>query len=164
MSSLKDQLLKAKLVSKKQVRKAEHEQRQKRKELGREGIEQERARLRAELEEKERLRKEEQQHQERLRREEELARGGLQRIRSLVSGSDLGRVGAGPNAFYYKAADGRIPRVEISGAMAEQLEAGRAAVVELPGDPAPEVYIVPREVADQVQRIDPGVIRFWNRD
>jgi len=164
MSSLKDQLLKAKLVSKKQVRKAEHEQRQKRKELGREGLEQEKARRRAEQEEKELLRKEEQQRQEERRREEERARGGLQRVRSLVTGSDLSRFGAGPNPFHYQAADGSLPRVEVSGTMAERLEAGRAAIVELPGDPAPEVYIVPLEVADQVQRIEPAFIRFWNRD
>jgi len=60
MSSLKDPLLQAKLVSKKQVRRAEHEQRQKRKELGREGVEQEQAGWRAEIEERERLRREEQ--------------------------------------------------------------------------------------------------------
>jgi len=164
MSTLKDELLKARIVSKKQVRQAEHQERQKRMELGRQGVEQEKARRLAEQQEKERLRREEQQRQERLRREEEQARGGLQRIRTLVAGNDLCRHGSGPHPFHYLAADGALPRVGVSGAMAERLEAGRAAIVELPGPPAAEVYIVPPDVAEQVRRIDPSVVRFWNRD
>jgi len=163
MKTLKDQLLKAKLVSKKQVRKAEHEQRQLKKELGREGIEQEKARLREEREEKERQQREEQRRQEQLRREEEQARGGLQRLRSLVAGADLKRHGAGLNPFYFKASDGRIPRLEVSESMVERLAAGRAAIVELPGEPFAEFFIVPPDVAGQVLAANPEAVRFWNR-
>ncbi len=164
MKTLKDQLLKAKLVSKKQVRKVEHEQRKRKKELGREGIEREKARLREEQEEKERLRREEQRRQEQRRKDEEMARAGLQRIRSLVTGADLSKFGSGPNSFYFKASNGTIPCLEVSGAMAERLETGRAVIVELPGERAPEFFIVPPDVAEQVQRATPDAVRFWNQE
>jgi uncharacterized protein YaiL (DUF2058 family) len=164
MKSLKEQLLKAKLVNKKQVRKAEHEQRQQKKELGREGIEKEKARLRKEREEKERKRREEQRRQEQIRKEEELARGGLQRIRALVTGADLSRYGSGSNSFYFKSSKGTISCLEVSGTMAERLESGRAAIVELPGDPFPDFFIVPADIAEQVLRAEPDAVRFWNQE
>ena len=46
MQNLKDQLLKAKLVSKKQVRKVEHQERERQKKLGRKGVQEEKEHLR----------------------------------------------------------------------------------------------------------------------
>jgi uncharacterized protein YaiL (DUF2058 family) len=164
MQSMKDQLLKARLVDKKHVRKVEHEERERRKKLGREAIEQEKTLLKKELEEKERRRKEEQQHLNRLRKEEEAARGGVQRMRSLVLGSSLLKHGFGTEPFHFVASNGSLPCLEVSREMAARLETGKAAVVELPGERFPEFHVVPADVAEQVRRAAPDAVRFWNRD
>ena len=163
MKTLKDQLLEARLVTKKQVRKAEHEERQRRKDLGREGVEQEKVRLQREREERERRQRQEQRRQEQVRREEERAQAGVERLLGLVAGADLKKHGAGALPFYFHSSDGMLPRLEVSESMAERLAAGRAAIVELPGERFPEFYIVPTDVAGEVLAANPAAVRFWNR-
>jgi uncharacterized protein len=163
MQTLKDQLLKARLVNKKQARKVEHEERERRQKLGRVAIEREKALRREELEEKERRRKEEQQRLNQLRKEEAAARGGLARVRSLVLGSSLLKHGFGTESFHFVASNGSLPCLEVSREMAARLETGKAAIVELPGECFPEFFIVPPDVAEQVRQAAPEAIRFWNR-
>ena len=164
MKNLKDQLLKAKLVSKKQVRKIEHEERERQKKLGRKGVQEERERLRREREEKERHRKAEQQRQSQLRKQAEEALTARQRIAGLVAGADLLESGAGPRRFHFVASDGSIPCLELSDDLAARLEKGTAAIVALREGENPRVFVVPPDVAKQLSKIDTDSVRFWNRE
>ena len=164
MKNLKDQLLKAKLVSKKQVRKVEHQERERQKKLGRKGVQEEKEHLRKEREEKERLRKAEQQRQSQIRKQEEEALMARQRIAGLVAGANLLESGAGPRRFHFVASDGSIPYLELSDDLVARLEKGTAAIVELSEGEEPRIFVVPPDVAKQLNLIDTDAVRFWNRE
>ena len=131
MKSLKDQLLKAKLVNKKQARKIEHEERVRQKQLGKEGVRKEKALHRKAQEEKEQKRKLEQQRQNQLQKQMAEVQRTRLGIEPLVTGADMLLSGAGPRRFYFTAFDNSVPFLEISDALAIRLEEGSAAIVAL---------------------------------
>ncbi|RME44330.1 MAG: DUF2058 family protein [Deltaproteobacteria bacterium] len=162
MGSLRDELLKAKIVSRKEARKAAHEARVRRKELGREGIEAERkaAEERRKTEEAKRKAAE----RKRVRREQ-AARAEHERqnrLKTIIRNGMLPDIPSGPRRFYFVAMDGKIPFLQIAESVATRLERGELAIVEAPEFSPDGFVLVTREAAGKIAEIDPERVRFSN--
>lgn len=160
MGSLQEELMKAKLVDKKQRKKAAHEKRVHKSKVGREGLEQEKrekaARQKARQQEK-------RARDRRLDAEREKAReaeGGENRLRSLLAGATLQGFG-GPRRFCYVNRRNRVPFVEVSDDAAARLVRGELAIVESADG---KVGLVPGPAAREIAELDADSVRFWNRD
>ena len=163
MNSLKDQLLKTKLVNKKQLRRHEHEKRVKQKELGRDGVQAEKDLHQDELKIKAQQRQAEQQRQNRIRMEAEETKRGQQRIDELIAGANLLESAFGPRRFYFVDAEGKIPFLEVSESIAARLEKGEIAIVEVREGQHPGISLVSAKVAVKLKQLDPELVRFWNQ-
>lgn len=168
MKSLKDQLLAKKIVDRKQVRRAEHEERLRRKSIGREGLEAEQRKAREAAKAKQRdtrLRDKERESRrqaERQAREEE----GRQavRVEDLVASGAVREGIEGEQRFFFKARSGRVPSLNVSEAIESRLISGKAAIVEVSEGPTARWVIVGRATADKILAIDPEAVRFLNLD
>lgn len=160
MGSLQEELMKARLVDKKQRKKAAHEKRVHQSKVGQEGLEKEKLekerRRQAEAEAK-RLKDRELDAQRQQARE---AAGGDSRLRSLISGAMLqGGIG-GSRRFCYVNRNNRIPFLEVSDDVARRLVRGELAIIETEEG---KVGLVPGQAAREIAELDSEIIRFWNR-
>ena len=164
MGSLRDELLKAKLLSEKDVQRLKHEQRVEKKTLGREGLELKKASEAAERKREEAERRERDRKRE-LERQETRAREELRfKLRDLALSGQLRDGIAGTRRFYFVARNGRIPFLEVSQEAGKDLEDGRLAVVEVPAKAGPTQHVlVPREIAERMAALEPESVRFLNR-
>lgn len=166
MKSLKDQLLAKKIVDRKQVRQAEHEERQRRKSLGHKGLEAERRRAHeaAEAKQREIRSRDKKREMERQAEQQELeaeSRRGS-RVEELAASGAIRESVEGDQRFFFKARSGRVPSLHVSVAMEARLVAGKAAIVETGEDPVVRWVIVGRATADRILAIDPEAVRFLN--
>jgi len=160
--SLRDQLLKAGLVSKKDVRRAGQEKRKERKKH--QGERKKKSELRAEeaaqrrAEEKAALEERLQARQEREVVREEVERA--QRIRQIVLGNRMG--GRGPVPFHHKGRDGRtLHRLEVTERLAWSLRCGKLAVAALPEpDGTASYHVVTTRAADKLAEFAPELVVF----
>ncbi len=162
MSDMKDALRKAGLVSGKQVRRVQHTERVRRKELGEEGLEAERRRREADREaELERKKATDRARQEALEadREEESTR---YRVETLLLESNLMGREAGPKRFYFEHPDGYIHFLDVSPPLARRLQMGDAAIVEAHGILSTDFVAIPGKAAHELERIERERILFWN--
>lgn len=163
MGSLKDGLLRAGLVSKKQTVHAERTQRAKRTKRKRAGevdpelLRQQAAReeraLRLAAEEAARVAK---RHVERAEHERRV------QVHNLVRRPKGGDTRPGQRAFHFLQRGGRIGRLWVTGAVGGLLDSGHAAVLEDPFEGDDRFQIVDRDAAERVLRIDPTWVRFYN--
>lgn len=161
MQNLRDKLLKAGLVSEKQAKEAEREQKssapRKHREREHHASEEEKQRREAfaarEAELAEERRKEAAKAAE-ARMQSERAR----RLRQLVEAHRISDPGA--SLFHYVRRSGRIGRLLLGLETQKMLESGGAAVVEDPG--SPDCAVVPAEAAKRIYEVDPQAIRFWH--
>ncbi|MFC1889599.1 DUF2058 family protein [Thermodesulfobacteriota bacterium] len=166
MKSLKDQLLAKKIVDRKQVRRAEHEERLRRKSIGREGLEAERRRAREAAEAtqrdtRKRDKARESKRQAELRAQEEESRQAV-RVEDLAASGAIREGVEGERRFFFKARSGRVPSLNVSETMEARLVSGRAAIVELSEGATVRWVIVGRSTADKILAIDPEAVRFLN--
>ena len=159
--SLRDQFKKANLLSDKDARRLAHESRVERSEKGRESLEQEAAARQKELDqlaarERERVRREtERAEAERRQREEVVA------VRVLLDSAK--KPGPGTVKFYFAAADGTLPWLDLSPREAQEVRAGAACVVRS-GPPQTHTYrLLPLEVTKRVAKVLPEVIVYAPR-
>jgi uncharacterized protein YaiL (DUF2058 family) len=159
--SLRDQFKKANLLSDKDARRLAHESRIERTEKGRETLEQEAAARQKELDqlaarERERVRREtERAEAERKQREEVAA------VRGLLA--DARKPGPGTVKFYFEAADGTLPWLDLSPREAQELRAGAVCVVR-GGPPSTHTYrLLTLESTKRVAKVLPDVIVFAPR-
>jgi uncharacterized protein YaiL (DUF2058 family) len=127
MSNLRDQLKKAKILSDKDARRLAHEERVHKKEIGREGIEAERAARERELEtlrETERTRHAEREAALAAQRAAEAERAACLAILE----TEVKGVGRGA-PWYFELEDGRIPFVRIDELDRHQLAGGQLCIV-----------------------------------
>jgi uncharacterized protein YaiL (DUF2058 family) len=164
MQNLRDKLLKAGLVSEKDIQDAERKKRDDKPKPA-----SFKARVARESEE-DRQRREafaarEAEHSEERRKEAaKKAEARMQserahKIRQIVESNRV-REPSGAVSFHFVKRSGKIGRLAISAETAKLLEAGAAAIVEDPGQPEPAV--VPGAAAQRVYAVDPHAIRFWN--
>jgi len=159
MGSLQEELMKARLVDKKQRKKAAHEKRLHKKAVGREGLEKEKKekerRLQAEAEAK---RARDRQIDE--ERKKALAEASsVNRVKSLIAGATLQGFG-GMRRFCYVNRKNRVPFLEVSDDAARRLTRGELAIIESADG---TVGLVPGQAAREIVELDSDAIRFWNR-
>jgi hypothetical protein len=162
MGSLRDELLKAKIISKKDAQKAVHEERQKRKDLGVNALEKEQQtrsiEFRKEMIEKSAI----DRQREMERAQKESPAESPARLRSIVLKGELPGSKSGSVKYYFVARDGRIPFFEVSPAIASGLETGKYAIVETPAQEMEVFRIITRESAIRLREAAPEYIRTFN--
>jgi uncharacterized protein YaiL (DUF2058 family) len=160
MGSLQEELMKARLVDKKQRKKAAHDTRIHRSKVGREGLEQEQQekdrRRQAQAEEK--RAKDRQLDIERQKARETVS--SKNRLQSLISGSLLKGGTGGPRRFCYVNRTNRVPFLEVNDDVARRLTRGELAIIETEDG---QVGLVPGTAAGEIAELDSEAVRFWNR-
>lgn len=172
MQNLRDKLLKAGKVSKKQKRQADHNARKKRQRKGRsqghlqaqEAEAQRQAIYEAKLAEQ----RARDQAIEAERRKEREARERLLRIKHIIDYYSV-PLRRGPRTWCFMDRDGLIRRMQVRPADAWRIERGQLAIVQLPDtgpddDVSDAFAVVPRDTALDLWGIDPDTVRFFNRD
>lgn len=163
MSDLRDQLRKAGLISDKQVRQAKHQERVHATEVGHKGIEAERhaeeERLRVEAEAR---RVADKARAEELKREQAEA-AEKERLAVQIRGGWIREATAGSRRFFFETPAGRVTFLDLSDSAARRLTTGRAAIIETRGLVRGEFCVVTGQAAATLEKVDPGIIRFWSR-
>lgn len=156
--SLKDELLKANLINKKQLKKIEHEQRVERSKNGYAKMQQK---------QEERIQQIEQKQEEQKKRDQELAEKKNKeqkqkeynaRIQDTIS-HGLCEISNGNRKFYFIQQNKKIPCLLISDMQGEKLEQGQLAIIEFPIN---EFCLVQRTTAQKLQSFAPEIVRFLN--
>jgi uncharacterized protein YaiL (DUF2058 family) len=152
MGDLRDALKKAGLIGDKDAKRLAHEERVDRKQLGREGLEQQRQR-----DEADRQRRDEQRKADTKAAQQKLdaQRAREERWKRLVQQLDeqAQRATSGPRRFHYHEPDGHLPFVLVDDESGRRLEAGELALVRLPS--TGEVALAPRALALELTQIEP---------
>ena len=162
--SLRDQLLKAGLVTKKQARKSKQAQRKEAR-LQAGNLEKKRARdaRRAEREAAEAAKRKAQRLAE--RKENQAIRDQYDRalrVRQLIRAHEM-RAG-GPLRYFHRALMGQIRAVQVSRGMLGFLKTGQVAVaVEHQGNDKVRYALIPASMAEKLESIQPGVVVHWTR-
>ncbi|MCB9678430.1 MAG: DUF2058 family protein [Alphaproteobacteria bacterium] len=157
--SLRDQLLKAGLVSKKDARRVNQELKKDRKES--QGSKQKKKALEREARAAEEARRNaEQEARLAERRERTEARDRYEaalRVRNLILGNRVKN--RGPHRFFFKGRDGRtVHRIEIQAGVAKELANGRLAIALIDHGTREEYVLVGRSAADRIAEVDPSVL------
>lgn len=182
MQNLRDKLLKAGLVDRKQKKKIEHQQRLSRKSQSGNAAEAERQRRERYLrqwEEKKRsdrarqqaeqaLRRrqaelaarQQQEQQRRQRQADEVEQRRRQACRILASNMFL-PARPGPVAFHYVSLSGGIRRLMLSTGLVHDLSRGLLAICQLPSRGRVRVGLVRRDVARQLLDLYASLVRFF---
>ena len=162
MGSLKDELLKAKVVSKKDVKRSDHEERVKKKEVGAEELRREKETLKEEIAaEKAGKRERDRRKEEALRKERE-GREKIIRLEQKIRENAIREAYVNSRRFHFVARNGGLPYLEVSEDMVRQLETGRLAIVEIPRGSFSEFFIVPGEIAGEILKTMPDWVRCFN--
>ncbi len=150
MGSLQEELMKARLVDKKQRKKAAHEKRVHQSKVGREGLEKEKQekerRLQAEAEAK--RARDRQIDEERKKALEEASSGN--RLNSLIAEATFQGFG-GARRFCYVNRSNRVPFLEVSDDAARRLTRGELAIIETEDG---KVGLVPGAAAREIAELD----------
>jgi len=168
MADLRDQLLRAGLVDRKTKQQADtaarrdRKKKKKKKKKGTAVSESERqrqaydARMVAEAEENRR--------REAVRNQEREAHDLANRAANLVRTSAVREPKPGPRRFCYVTRQRKIRWFDLSAGLARKVELGLVAIVEHPGDADEPHALVPSSVAERMERLDPDLVRFWNKE
>ena len=163
MSNLRDQLLKAGLVSAKQAKQAAHQERVHRKEVGHEAIEAER-RMREEAHRRDA--EEKKQHDravEEARRAEQVEAAKRDAVKLRIQGGWIKDATAGDRRFFFVAQGERITFLDLNERAMKRLQQGGAAIVETCGVVRGEHCVIEATAAEALESDHREIIRFWNR-
>lgn len=159
MSSLRDQMLKAGLVSKKQARQSQHQRRVEKTKKGSRGLAEERAQKQAAVEQQQAKKRAQDKQREQARNERTDARNAQQRIGQIVAGGRKKLDDRGNRSFYFETRDGRVLYLSVSDQQQGDLVDGRLGIVE---SPTGKVSVIDRETARRVAELDATWIRRLN--
>ncbi len=162
MGSLRDELLKAKLVTEKQAKKAKKEQHLERKRIGSSAViaqeQEQRVNFQAHIEQK--------AEEDRIimvqRQKEMQEKSRSARLRDIILNAQVKTGISGSYRFYFVSRDQRIPYMDISNQLAEDLQTGKAAIVETPGERRELFRIINRDGALKLKQDAPEYILFFN--
>jgi len=163
MQNLRDKLLKAGLVDKKQARKSKTEKRRARKEKGgakatAEQLRDQQARYQEKLAQQKAAARELQQQLN--KEQEDQARQG--RIRDLIRTHRVKKPKE-ETPFFFAGADKKILKVFISLEVANSLESGQMAIVAGSDDPRRDWAVISHKGASKLEQLAPERILFWNQ-
>ena len=136
MADLKEQMLKAGLITEDQAKRSAHKQRQENKKLGREGREQRQQKSKAEAREQAKAgaaadRQRNREREERREKKERNQQGQQRRQTSLSKALGDGALAnwEGPRTYYFSDG-GEVLYLKVTDAAARMLEGGKAAIVK----------------------------------
>lgn len=160
--SLKDELLKAKLIDKKQVKKIEHEKRVEKKQLGTQVVEEKTKAQLAEIAQKQEEQKKRDLEMAAEQNTEKQEKAKSARILDIIqSGKIKVEEGMrGSRKFYFVAQDQRIPYLNLSEGLIEKLDRAEIAIIEYP---TREFSIVNKISAEKLLGIEPEIVRFYQK-
>lgn len=164
MGDMKDALRKAGLVSEKQARRAAHEKRVRRKELGADGLSAEREHKEATYRAEQEARRRADQAAAAAHREEQAARQQHERLAQLITGQDELPQHRGTRRFSFVAEAKHIRSVDVSDLMLRRLIQGDAAIVAAAGFVRGDYAILPAKAARALRQLAPDRILHWNVD
>jgi uncharacterized protein YaiL (DUF2058 family) len=159
-------LAKAGIVSEKQARAAQREQRKEARDLGEDVVAARDAAERAAL--AKRLEAEAE-----ARRAADAAQVAAERRAAVLRAIEDGRIPGegGQRRWFFVARDGRVPFLEVSDDAARALSDGRAGICELPQPDGPastarvrHVLVGDEKKLQTIQGLDLDLVRFWGRD
>lgn len=169
MQDLRDKLLNAGLVDKKQAREAKTEERRKKKKK-KKRKKKDRGQGPGELDAQQQRYQEKMDQQAAGARElqqklnEDKARQeALDRIRNLIRSGAEERILGNDRSFCFVGPDRRIRKLTTTAEIAEGLTSGALAIVECDDDPARDYRVVRRDTAERLAELDEARILFWNR-
>jgi len=162
MGDLREQLLKAKLISQKQAKKAKREKQLEKKKLSPDTLESKQQAKKdvyqnLKLKKADADRKREEQKRKEIQRKNSAAR-----LRDIVMNSEIRKGRTGNYRFYFVARNSRIPFIEISQRLAEELQNGHAAIVETPGETSEIFRVIRKESALKLKLEAPEYVLFFN--
>ncbi len=163
MSDIREQLAKAGLVSNKQVRQAKHQDRVHRKEVGVDGLAEERAGAERAFREQQEEKRQRDRAREEEHRRQQAARQREEALRARIRGAWLRDATSGGRRFYFIVAGGRITYLDLSDGAVRRLLGGTAAIVDSCGAVRGEFCVIDGNGAQVLAREHGEVIRFWNR-
>ena len=151
MASLRDQFQKANLLSKKDAKRLAHEERVKRKEVGREGLEKQQADREAELH-----RQREQDRETDRKRQADLEavrKAAEERAACLtILDNETRSVGRGPVSWHFELEDGQLPMLRMADADRHNLLGGHLCVVRQRDTDAHVYAFLATHLAKRVKR------------
>lgn len=163
MQDLRDKLLKAGLVDKKQARESKTEkrrqQRQSGSERGQEALEAQRERHQQRVDEQARRARLAQEEQNR----KEQARQDLARVRTIIRSHAVTRFLGDDRPFHFLGPDRRIRRCHLRFEVFDQLLMGQLAIVSVDDDPRRDYALVDIEAARRLEALAPDRLLFWNK-
>ncbi len=162
MSDLQKALREAGLISEKQARQAKHKQRVTRKELGQDGLAEQRKEREAQRQAEQMRKREADRERNQAVIEEKATDGSRHRVHSLLREESLLEREGGPKRFYFVLPDGLITFLEVSPGLAKRLGQGDAAIVSAEGVLSSEFTAISGKAAAELERLDRGRILMWN--
>lgn len=158
--SIKDELLKAKLISKKDLKRLEHEERLERQKLGKDGLAEKKRQEEATVQEKQKAKKERDKEIARATNEVREEKERETRIENIVKQGMTVEGLNGNRKFYFVATTGSIPFLWVTEELAKKLEFGNAAIVETKSSGS--FVVVNKKSAEQILQISPELVRFYH--
>ncbi len=161
MGSMRDQILKAGLVDKKQARKARHEEQSRQKSLGEAAVEAEQqsrdeehhlARERQRAEDKQREIERRQQHEGELQSE---------RVPSLIRSGQLKGSTGGNRRFFFVTAEQTVSFIEVAPPVVRSLADGHHAIVDARGVLNDDFCVVTADTARSIATLAPDRVMVW---
>lgn len=163
--SLKDELLKANLISKKQIKQIEHEQRVEHKKLGREGVQEKKQQQQRVIEEQRKEKKTRDQQQAKAENEVRSDKEKQTRIEEVIRQGKIQQGVSGNRKFYFVWRGSKIFFISVNDSFIEKLERGGAAIVEQIQQPSGYVdfVVVNQQAAIQLLALQPDIVCFYQQ-
>jgi len=158
MGNMRDQLKKAKLLSEKKSRQLAHQERVHRKQVGREGLEQEEKERRDEVQRLQQQEREAQQETQQQLDERRRAEAEYAACLDILRNDAIRPKTRGGSRWYFEIEGGALPWFEVDEAMRFQLQSGAYWVVRT-GPPDSHVYaLLPAPLGQRVHASMPELI------
>lgn len=168
MADMREALLKAGLVSKKDTKQARHQERVHRKEVGREGVEQERRERDAAFQSEQAEKRRQDQERASAQREQEMeasraasATSSHGQLQALIRSGVQTHAHGGNRRFFFIVEDGRITFLDLTDSGVRALQDRRAAIVDAMGARSETYCVVDEATASALRERDPLVVKFW---
>ncbi len=164
MGSLRDALRKANLIDEKDAKKVAHEERVRRKELGHEGLRDERRQAEAAARQRAEEDREAQRAAAAAAREHAAPAEVLAMARDLVLAHQVRSGIKGNRRFHFVTRSDTIAFMEVDPGAGRALESGELAIVEVPGERIETFAVMKGSAVRRLRELQPELLRFFGPD
>ena len=158
MGDLRDAFKKAKLLSGKDVKRLEHEERVHRTQVGREAVEQEKQHRKTELEGMRQAERDQTRRTQDALEKERRAEAELAACLELLDTEARRPASGGGSRFFFELGDGRLPWLEVGENDLRQLQAGALSVVAMADGDAHDYGVIATQHARRIAQVLPARI------